>query len=233
MTTKETETKFPWDFEAPKTPFWSDVDYKVARGFLACYTPAEIGDMRLDNDAGLDKDGKLSLLLAKIQQRLALREDDSAPVPLHESDFDAWQNLIMAIQTIQTRLNLISEAEATTRLFYTTPNKQGKRNMNGVNYMAGFCAEYGPYAEGEALARELIPFLRDLLGNDSPQRFGATRGLIKCLWKGGKVDEARSVLKETQLLIDGMDDSKYVKYQQDERIQFRDLAAELEAWVPK
>jgi hypothetical protein len=233
MTTKDTETKFPWDFQAPETPFWSDVDFKVARGFLACYTPSEINEMHLDNDAGLDKDGKLSLLLAKVQQRLILREDDSAPVPLHESDFDAWQNLIIAIQTIQTRLNLISEAEATTRLLLVTPNKHGKRNMNGVNYMAAFCAEYGPYTEGEVLSRELIPFLQELLGNDSPQRFGATRGLIKCLWKGGKVDEARSVLRETQLLIEGMHGSQYVKYQQDERLNFRNLAAELEAWVPK
>jgi hypothetical protein len=231
MAPKDAEIKYSWDFDVPETPFWSNLEFTVARNFLTCFTSSEVEQMPLDES--LDNEAKLRLLLSKVQQKLTTREREVAPVILHDLDFSEWQRLMIAIETMQKFLNLPEEAE-TIRILMEN-GKDGKRDMSGVNMMAHYRAKHGPYAEGEMLAREALPFMQNhaMLGPDSPQALGTSRALIACLWKGGKLDEAKTLLEETVRLVGSMGNGKFGKYQEREKILFQIVETELEHWGPE
>ena len=220
--------KFPWDFDVPETPFWSDLEFTVARNFLTCFSESEVKQMHLDHN--LDRESRLRLLLGLVQQKLVAREAEVAPSRLHAEDFNEWQRIMIGIETMQKFLGLPEEEETLKKIMEN--GKDGKRNMSGVNMMANFKEKQGSYEDAELLAREVLPFMQqhEMLGVDSPQAFGTTRTLLRCVWKQGKQEEARALIAETSALIDGMDKSKFSKYQEEERGMLAGLVCELEDW---
>jgi len=228
MASNGANTTFPWDYDVPATPFWSGLDFTVGRNFLTCFTPSKVEQMRLDPT--LDRDKRLHLLLTLLQQKLAARDAEVAPARLHSLDFNEWQRLMIGIETMQKFLGL-PEEEDTIRIIMEN-GKDDKRNMSGVNMMAGFKERHGQYAEAEVLAREVLPFMQnsEMLGVDSPQALGTTRTIISCLWKQGRFEEAQKLVDETLGLIGRMGEGKFEKYQEDERDMLLGLVGELEDW---
>jgi hypothetical protein len=229
---KSAETKFSWDYDVPNIPFWSDLQpdstITIARNFLTCFSKSEVEDMNLDDT--LDKDQKLHLLLRLLQEKLAAREAQVSPQPLRMVDYSEWQRLMIGIETMQKFLDL-PEEEDTLRIIMES-GKDGNRNMSGVNMMAAFKEKHGLYMEAETLAREVLPFMQghEMLGPDSPQAFGTIRTLIRTIWKQGRGEEARDLLKTTSDLIEKMGDGKFRKYQAEERDMLQGVVAELEKW---
>jgi hypothetical protein len=229
---KFTETKFSWDYDVPNTPFWSDLQpdstITIARNFLTCFSQSEVEDMNLDDT--LDKDQKLHLLFRLLREKLTARDAEVFPQLLHDVDYSEWQRLMIGIETMQKFLGL-PEEEDTLRIIMEN-GKDGKRNMSGVNMMAGFKEKHGLYSEAETLAQEVLPFMQghEILGPDSPQTFGTTRTLIRSIWKQNREEEARKLVEDTSNLIEKMGDGKFRKYQAEERNMLQNLVVELEKW---
>lgn len=228
---KTVETKFPWDYDIPDTPFWSDLEFTVGRNFLTCFSPSEVEQMHLDG--ALNENQKLELLLKLLQEKLESRKAEVAPQSLCSIDFAEWQRLMIGIETMQKFLDL-PEEEETLRIIMEN-GRDGKRNMSGVNMMAIFKEKHGLYSEAETLAREVLPFMQthEMLGVDSPQAMGTTRTLIRSIWKQGREEEAEGLVKETSNLVEHMKDGKFGKYQAEEHRMLVDLVAELQKWNAK
>ncbi|KAK2599609.1 hypothetical protein N8I77_011348 [Diaporthe amygdali] len=225
---KAKEPKFEWDFDVPDTPFWKDLDFRVARNFLTCYEPNELENIHFD--ATLNESQRLHFLLSELQSRLATRQAAVAPEKLHIADPANWQRLLLGIETLQKFLGLYEEEAETIRTMLST--MEGDARVPWLNMLADLDIRNGNFVEAESLAREVLPWMQKhvKLGVDSPQAFGTTRMLIQCLWRqgGGKKEEAESLITETSALIEGMAGSKFAKYQDEERQMLLDLKAELE-----
>jgi hypothetical protein len=225
---KPKEPKFEWDFDVPDTPFWKDIDFRVTRNFLTCYQPNELENVIFD--ATLSTPQKLEFLLSKLQSRLSARQAAVSPEKLHIAEPVTWQRLLLGIETLQKFLGLFEEEAETIRTMLST--MEGDARIPWLNMLADLDIRGGNFAEAEALAREVLPWMQNhvKLGVDSPQAFGTTRTLIQSLWRqgGGKKEDAQSLFKATSELIDGMNESKFAKYQDEERQMLTELKAELE-----
>lgn len=137
----------------------------------------------------------------------------------------------MAIGTMQDFLNDIDGEEDTLQKLLEHGRDGGSRNMSAVYMMAELKLKRGEYAQAEALIREVLPFLlsHKALGVDSPQVLAAKRRLIRALWMMGRKEEAETLISEVQALVEGMENSQSVKYQDEEREMLRDLVADLKA----
>lgn len=220
--------KFEWDYDVPNTPFWKDMDFRVARNFLTCYSAPELENITFD--ATLSESGRLQFLLSELQSKLNMRKAAAAPGSLHAADPVAWQRLLLGIETMQKYLGLYEDEAETIRTMLSTT--EGDARVPWLNMLADLDIRNGNFAEAESLAREVLPWMQKhaKLGVDSPQAFGTTRMLIESLWKQeGKQQEARALIEETSALIEGMAGSKFVKYQHEEREMLRDLQTRLEA----
>ncbi|KAI0123624.1 hypothetical protein BJ170DRAFT_639816 [Xylariales sp. AK1849] len=219
--------KFEWDFDVPDTPFWKDMEFTVARNFLTCYQPEEIEKMEFDATAPVHD--RLRYLLSQLQSTVSAREAAAAPQKLHVTDARAWTKLLLGIATIQKFLARPREEEEIIRTLLATT--EGMARVSWLNMMADLSLRNGDYASAEAAAREVLPVMQthEKCGPDSPQAFGTTRIIIRSLWKqgGSKEDEAKRLLEETFALIEGMGDSKFVKYQDEEREMLQDLKDKL------
>ncbi|KAI3399352.1 hypothetical protein diail_7079, partial [Diaporthe ilicicola] len=226
---KPQEPKFEWDFDVPDTPFWKGIDFRVARNFLTCYEPNELETIQFD--ATLTETQRLEFLLSQLQSKLTTRQAAVAPEKLHVADPVIWQRLLLGIETLQKFLGLFEDEAETIRTMLST--MEGDARVPWQNMLADLDMRNGNFAEAEVLAREVLPWMQNhvKLGVDSPQAFGTTRMLITSLWRqgGGKKDEAKGLIKETSALIEGMTESKFAKYQDEERQMLVDLEAELQA----
>ncbi|CAN8100026.1 unnamed protein product [Discula destructiva] len=227
---RDQTAKFEWDYDVPDTPFWKDIDFRVARNFLTCYSAPELASINFDASAALPESGRLEFLLSELQSRLDTRSAAAAPERLHVADPISWQRLLLGIETLQKFLGLFEDEAGTIRMMLS--KTEGDARVPWLNMLAGLDLRNGNFAEAEGLAREVLPWMQKhvKLGVDSPQAFGTTRVLIESLWKqeGSKQEEARSLIEETSVLIEGMADSKFVKYQDEEREMLRDLKTRLE-----
>lgn len=235
MTSAKTQSemhpeKFPWDFENPNTPFWSDpaLAPPLPRNFLICFTADEIEEMNLDASAHLSKQDNFLLLLHHIQTKYKVREAEDphlqAPLPLYDTAWEDWQRLMTGIIHLQDLSGLKEEQEKSLELLIQH-GRDGKRNLSGVNMMASFKMEQGEYSDAETMLQEVLPRLQghEMLGRDSPQALGCIRRLIECLWKGGKLDESGRLLDEYRTLVEDMGDGKFGKYQEEEQKEVEKL----------
>lgn len=233
MTTEAREKpappKFEWDFDVPDTPFWKGLEFTVARNFLTCYSSEEVKKMHFD--ATLSVPHRMRFLLSQLSSDLSARETAASPQELHVVDPATWRRFLLGIQTMQKLLDLpVEEAETIRRTLSTT---EGNARVPWLNMLADLNLRNGDYGEAERLSREVLPWMQnhEKLGNDSPQAFGTTRIIIQSAWKQGgrKEDEARRLIEATFGLIDGMGESKFAKYQEEEREMLQALKANLEA----
>lgn len=219
--------RFEWDFEVPDDPFWKGLEFTVARNFLTCYEPRDLEALRFD--AGLSAPDRLRFLLRELQARLAALEAAVAPESLDGAQPDAWRRLMLGIETMQKQLGLVDEEAATIRTVLAAT--RGDARVPWLNMLAHLDLRGGNFAEAEAMAREVLPWMQThaKLGMDSPQAFGTTRTIIESVWRqgGDKEDEARRLIEETFALIENMGGGKFEKYQDDERQELRDLVSRL------
>lgn len=225
---KPKDPKFEWDFDVPDTPFWQDIDFRVARNFLTCYKANELENIEFD--ATLSTEQRLQFLLSQLQSRLSACQAAVAPEKLHTAEVVTWQRLLLAIETLQKFLGLFEEEAETIRTMLSAT--EGDARIPWLNMLADLDIRNGNFVEAEVLAREVLPWMQNhvKLGIDSPQAFGTTRTLIHCLWKqgGDKKEEAQSLFNTTFGLIDSMADSKFAKYQDEERQMLLELKTGLE-----
>jgi len=224
--------KYEWDFDVPNTPFWKDMEFKVAKNFLNCFQPEEVDKIHFD--ATLSVQDRLRFLLSQLQSRLDAGQAAAAPQELHVAQPEEWFRVLLGIETMQRFLDLPQEEAQTIRLMLATTT--GSARFSWLNMLSELTLRNKDYAEAESLAREVLPWIQthEKMGVDAPQAFGTTKILIECLWKqgGAKRDEARLLLDETFVLIDSMGKSRFSKYQEEEREMLRDLKARLEADPP-
>lgn len=228
--------KFAWDHDVPETPFWSDLKFTTGRNFLQSYSQQELDGMAADF-ARLDaapKDDKLRFLLAALNASLAARNVDV----LVRDDYRLWARLMVARVSCLAELGLVAEQEAAVKAMIDHPQEPGGTNYSALNMMGSLKEERGEYAEAERLARHVLPWLETLPGlegRDSPPALGTRRCIIRCLWKQGKRGEAEKFADETREIIEGMGEkqSKFPKYQDDERHYLAEQLDELAQWDQK
>ncbi|KJZ75912.1 hypothetical protein HIM_04736 [Hirsutella minnesotensis 3608] len=165
--------RFEWDFDVPDTPFWSGMEFSVARNVLSCFRPEELEQMAFDG--ALSVPDRLEYLLSQVQGKFAAREAEVMPEPLYAADFEAWRELLLAIATCQKFLNRPLDEEQTVA--EALEKTQGRTRLAWLGMMADIALRNGNYAASEAAAQEVLPVWRthEKLGPDSPQALSMTR----------------------------------------------------------
>lgn len=225
--------KFGWDHDVPETPFWSDLKFTTGRNFLQSYSPDELGGIAADFERlnTAPKEDKLRFLLETLNTSLAAKNADV----LIKEDYRLWSKIMVARIACFSELGLVTEQEEAIHTMIDNPQEPGGTNYSALNMMASIREERGEYPEAERLARHVLPWLENLPGlegQDSPPAMGTRRCIIRCLWKQGKRDDAKKFADETREIIEGMSEkqSKFMKYQDDERGYLAEQLDELEKW---
>jgi hypothetical protein len=221
--------RFEWDFDMPETPFWKDIDFRVARNFCTCYDPDQLHKIPFSDYASLPVSGRLRFLLGQIQSLMTARISAVAPEAPHLADPVAWRRLLLCISTLYKFLDMPEEEAATIHAVLTIT--EGDARVPWLNMSADLEMRNGNFAAAESMALAVLPWMQrhEKLGMNSPQALGTTRTIIRCMWKqgGSKVEDARRLVAETDALIDDMGNGKFSKYQDEERQMLRDLVDEL------
>lgn len=221
--------KFAWDIDIPDTPFWKDVDFRVAAGIINLFKGHELEVIPFDANANLKESDKLRFLLSLVQSKLAASEAASEPTKLQIADPVTWGKLMRNLAVLYGHLDLQEEEARIIETVLSTVT--GDKRVPWLNILSDLKLRLGQFAEAETLAREILPWMQTQvdLGVDSPQAMGTTRRLIHGLWMqgGDKQDEARKFITELSGLIDGLGSSKFSKYQEEEREMLQELVAKL------
>jgi hypothetical protein len=226
--------KFSWDFEVPQDAFWTSLPFTVGRNFLQCFSPDEIQAMTFD--PALSLDGKLTLLLSRAEKKLAdqeLASQQSSPsVHLYEQDYAQWQKLMLAVVTMHHELGQSVDEERTLGLMLEHPKPGEERNHSALNMTAAFMEKHGRHAEAEQAALLVRPWMEahPLVGIGSPPAMGNMRTTLRAVWKQGRKEDAQRLYEEMKGLVDGMGETKFSQYQEEERRMLEELMAELEIW---
>lgn len=230
--------KFAWDYDVPNNAFWNSVPFTTARNFLQCFSEAEVKSISSKFDKTLSVEEKHRLLLALAKEKLSAEEhtaQTSEHRPLHEKDYDAWQKLMLALETMHHSLGQFVEEERILKAMLEHPGPGQERHWSALNMMARLLSDQGRHAEAEQSLREVKTWMEShpQIGRGSPPAMGNLRMLLTAVWKQGRYDDGRKIHEEMQQLIDDLDDTKFVQYQEEERQMLKDLMAELEQWAEK
>jgi len=228
--TAEAAQKFPWEYDVPNTPFWNSLPHYAGNVFLRCFTEPEVSAMNLDGT--LSAAEKEQLLLGKLKEKLAIKEEEVAPNRLHDSDYKAWNTLKLAIGGFEGLLGNVEESSKITQERYENgPN--GTKDMGALSDLGGRMEQLGRYAEAENIALEVLAWVQGnpTLGPDSPQALGSIRVLVKSTWKQGKYDDAKEWIQKCRQTIDELAKGRFAKYEAEERKQIDDDVEELEKWT--
>jgi hypothetical protein len=228
--------KFAWDYDVPNDAFWDSLPFTTGRNFLQCFSASEL-DASVSSrlDPSLSTDEKHRLLLELAEQKLA-REEAAAQTsdqkPLHEKNYDLWQKLMLALETMQHSLGLLADEEKTLSAMLAHPRPGQAKNWSALNMMSRLLQDQGRYAEAERAALEVQPWMEEhpQLGRGSPPAMGNMRMILTAVWKQRRYDDGRRVYRDMRELVDGMGDTKFAQYQQEEARMLEDLMAELETW---
>lgn len=234
--------KFSWDFEVPQDAFWASLPYTTARNFLLCFSPDEIQSMKFDPAEPLD--GKLTLLLSRAEKKLADQElaasqqqpqQQHQSSTLHEQDYAQWQRLHVAIVTMQHELGRSADEERTLNDMLGHPKPGDERSYSALNMLARLMEEQGRHAEAEQAALLVRPWMEahPQVGRGSPPAMGNLRTILRAVWKQGRHEDARALRAEMSGLVEGMGETKFAQYQEEERQMLGELVAELEGWTSK
>ncbi|KAK9417353.1 putative MalT-like TPR region domain-containing protein [Seiridium unicorne] len=184
-------------------------------------------------DEGLSTDDKHRLLLKLAEKKLTDVERAARTLgPLYEVDYDAWQKLMLALETMQHNLGLIAEEEKTLKVMLEHSLPGQEKNWSALNMMSRLLHDQGRYAEREQAALEVQPWMEahPRIGRGSPLAMGNIRMILTAVWKQRWFEEAQRVYEDMRVLVDGTDETKFAQYQKEERQMLQDLMAELEKW---
>ncbi|KAK5126473.1 hypothetical protein LTR85_010709 [Meristemomyces frigidus] len=222
--------KFPWDYDVPATAFWNSLDYRTARAFLSCYTEPEIA--RMDLDDSLTPDERLKHLRSILNYTFEAKTNEVTPASLCDVDHASWSSLKMALGAVEHDLGNADAYEAITREMYDKGANGGK-DMSALHRLSGLLEQSGRYAEAEAAAREVLPWLQGhaLLGcAESPQALGCMRVLVSSTWKQKRYVEAEKWITKCRSAIEKMRTGRFAKYHDEEKEQLESDVEALRQW---
>lgn len=237
--------KFQWDYDVPNDEFWNSLPFTTGRNFLQCFEESEIQALSPQFDASLSADDKHRLLLRLTQEKLSqaeagakaqAQEENASPnstqQPLHQRDYDAWQKLMLALETMQHHLGLAADEEQTLAEMLAHPRPGQDRNWSALNMMARLWERQGRFAEAERAAEEVRPWMEahSQVGRGSPPAMGNMRMILTAVWKQGRFGDGRQLYEEMRALVEGMGETKFAQYQEEEGQMLDALMDDLERW---
>lgn len=143
--------KFPWDYDVPSSPFWENLEYTTARNFLSCYSASEISDIPFDSNSTLPTPDKLKFLRQYLNTTTKTKEEEVAPTPLYEADFQTWFAFMLALCSVESNLGEVGEQERLCReMMEKAPETERNKRLSAQHQLAGILERSGRYAEAEA-----------------------------------------------------------------------------------
>lgn len=228
VATSEEAKAFPWEAPVPINQFWDSFDYCTARNFLGNFSDQELEQLPIDQGSTSSHREKLQLLLRLLQEKLT--EEEAAAVSqqsIYKVDYKRWYNLWQGIYTYEDQLDL-PQAEETVRMLVRT--RPSESNVVPPHMLANHLVKVGKYKEAEDTERPVSAWMdaQPSLGRDSPQAINARRIIAKALWFQGpsRRAEAEALVAEIQEIVDGMGDSKFGMYQEEERKLNQEMISE-------
>jgi predicted Zn-dependent protease len=179
-------------------------------------------------DGSLSDMEKHELLLKILNEKLEAGDKAAAPKTLEEVDHKAWDDVMLAVVTMQGQLNRLSDQEATLRLMID--KKADPTNLSHFHNLAEALLRQGKYAEAEDMETKARDWLDGKLGKDSPQSLGARKIIAEAVWKQGRVEEARGLLGEMEQIIEEGGEGTYGIYMEEQRETLGRAREELEEW---
>ncbi|KAK6208951.1 hypothetical protein LQW54_006699 [Pestalotiopsis sp. IQ-011] len=238
--------KFQWDYDVPNDEFWNSLPFATGRNFLQCFEESEIRALSAQFDASQSVDDKHRLLLRLTLEKLspaeagakAQAQGDASPnstdtqLPLYQRDFDAWQKLMLALETMQHQLGLAAEEEQTLAEMLAHPRPGQDRNWSALHMMARLLERQGRFAEAERAAEEVRPWMEahPQVGRGSPPAMGNMRMILTAVWRQGRFGDGRRLYEEMRAPVEGMGETKFAQYQEEEGHMLETLMAGLERW---
>lgn len=221
--------KFPWDYDIPNDAFWNSVEYSVARNFLQCYNESDISKMRFDET--LSKPEKLHDLHQYLNNTFKEKEEEIAPTPLHDADYQTWLKLKLAMSTTAYFLENYAEEEVLVREMYDKAVDHNKK-MSALHSLSTIMEKTERYPEAEGMAREVLPWMQahELLGRDSPQALSCMRVLASSIWKQKRYEEAGEWMDRYGRMVEGMGSGKFGKYRDSEMRAYLEAREDLKKW---
>ena len=226
-------TKFEWDYDVPTDGFWKDLDYRLIKAFLQCYTEPEIAEIKFDET--LSTDDRLTFLLKHLDNTLTNKENKSrleTGLPLKDSDNNAWRTILLGLGTIEYFLGHWEAEERYARERYEN-GPDGAKDMSALQELSIVMERQGKYSEGESMAKSVLEWMDELpkLGRDSPQAIGSACVLAICVWKQGRHQEGVTLFDDCTQRVQSMGDGKFAKYQEAERQLVEQARVALEKWT--
>ena len=221
---------FSWEHPIPINDFWNPLDFIVGRNFLQCFSPDEIELLPLDNSESLAKEAKLRLLLKLLQDKLSAGDIAAAPQTLYDVDYGSWDKLVLGIHTMQLCLEQTDAAEESLRELID--RRKDKTNLSYLHSLSVMLEKRGDYVEAEETERKVRLWLDGKVGRDAPQALGSRRIIARAMWKQGpeRREEARDLIEEVKVLIEGSGKGRYAVYQQEQREMTEKMVGSLERW---
>ncbi|KAI0154726.1 hypothetical protein GGR57DRAFT_109577 [Xylariaceae sp. FL1272] len=221
---------FPWEHPVPKTKFWNDLPYPLARNFLQACNAENLAYIRpaTESDSEKSRREKLMLLDRWVKKKLIQEEALAAPCSFYDADYVGWERLMLASVSISKELGDLARQEDTLRLL--VDRRKDRSNLSHLHNLAGMLVEKGDYAEAERLERKVEPWLISKLGRGSPQALGAKRIMVLAVWKQGRSRhaDAEKLLKELQSDLSALGDGQYAVYRDEELGAMKELMTKMD-----
>jgi hypothetical protein len=220
---------FSWEFPVPRTAFWDDLPFSVARNFLTLYTSPEDGQTlpSFDDAGNLSYDEKLQLLLKLLQERIAAKDAAAAPQTFYDVDYPAWDKTWLAVVSVQQKLGNTTAQEETLRMMIA--KRKDTSNLSHLHNLSALLVQEGKYEEAEKSEVEVRDWLDSKLGKESPQSLSARRIIAEAVSRQpGRKAEGEKLLDGVDEIIAGTgEDSPYAVYKEEQSKMTKELREKL------
>ncbi|KAJ6037109.1 hypothetical protein N7540_001388 [Penicillium herquei] len=222
------KTNFAWETAIPIAPFWDTWTYQEAYPVLTAITAEELEPYDLDANYGtasLEK--KYAVILDILREKLHREETKGAtPEEFYTTNYKSWGYVWLAIASTNSNLGRVNEAEAAYRILVA--RQQDPNNIVPLYNLSAFLIQHTTrYAEGKALALQSVGWLDKRVGKASPQSIGVRKNIAKADWKQGNLEEAEKMITEIFELVEGLKETKFLMYAEDEKEHAEIWLAEL------
>lgn len=212
---------FPWEFPVPVNKFWDPLHWKVGSSFLSVFRADQREKLPIDPDSAEPVKDKLALLLKLLRQKLDDEDAANAPRTFYDVDYEAWDDVWRAINTIQREMG-DPEEEQTLRML--VDRRQDKKDLSLLHSLSALLLEKGKYAEAEANEVPVRDWLDSLRGRHCPQAISARRIIAESVWRQGvdRREEAAKLFSELEGHLEAMRGTEYEVYQDEYKEIVRD-----------
>ncbi|KAK3377103.1 hypothetical protein B0T24DRAFT_620462 [Lasiosphaeria ovina] len=223
---------FAWEEGIPVNKFWDSLSFCTSRNFLRNFSAAELAALPIDAASSAPDTEKLELLLRLLETKLSHNDINITEQEDNDDDdgkFNRWNDICLAIASIQSELGRLDAAETTIRAMAAA--RRDKTNLSPLHMLADHLVKIRKFAEAEAMERPVVQWMdaHPRLGKDSPQALSARRVLVRALWGigGERCAEAQVLVGEVREIVAGMGEGRFGVYQQEERELVEELVVAL------